>query len=190
MISNSASLISPVAADCPIASPSEKLCRPMPTAISNDNRAAGVANVMAVGRSAAAVAEPGPMRASRPGSLTGHPALVVGEAHQAYGDAGHGQRGEGPRTGPTNLPAPKRGDRFECGLDRVERLGEHVPEQEHQDPECQRVQERLDPGGGPTKPPDGEPEEDRQAGDGSQQRDARSRHTKILGSPNPCGQLP
>ena len=44
MIRTSASEISPAAADWPIASPSPKLCRPIPVAISSASRRPGVSD--------------------------------------------------------------------------------------------------------------------------------------------------
>jgi len=61
MTSRVASATSSRAADCPIASPSAKLCRPMPTAMSSANRRAGDHAATPDTRSVADIA-PGPTR--------------------------------------------------------------------------------------------------------------------------------
>ena len=60
--SSSASEISSCAADCPIASPSEKLCSPMPVAIRSASERAGDRPTVkgAVASNSAADAAPGP----------------------------------------------------------------------------------------------------------------------------------
>ncbi len=60
MISSRARLISPFAADWPMARPSEKLCRPMPTAMSSASLRPGLVNQPDAGASSSTAAAPGP----------------------------------------------------------------------------------------------------------------------------------
>jgi hypothetical protein len=60
MIRTIARLISPCAPACPIASPSEKLCRPIPVAISSERKAEADSDAAQDGSYSAAEAAPGP----------------------------------------------------------------------------------------------------------------------------------
>ena len=62
MISTSARLVSPRAADCPMARPSAKLCRPMPVAIRTASQLALDIPCIHDGSNSAAEAAPGPSR--------------------------------------------------------------------------------------------------------------------------------
>ena len=54
--------------------------------------------------------------------------------------------------------------------------GEHVPQQEDQDPDRDRVEERPHTRHRVLDPTDGQTQEDREAGDGAEQDDFRAAH--------------
>lgn len=131
MTSTVASAISPVAADCPIASPSAKLCRPMPTAISRVSRLAGdqvatprLAAVLSVGRHCA-----GPSAASVTGT-TRDVAVVSDQSEQTDGEAG---REKEPVTDRAAQAATARVHVGQRSVDWLPRRRSDIPEQEQKD---------------------------------------------------------
>ena len=97
-----------------------------------------------------------------------HPRVVVHEAEEAECEPAERERRQ-PREPP---PARRAQRRF----DRVDRLLEHVPEKEEQDPGRGRAQEGLERLADVVQPAHRQADEDRQAGDGAEQEDVGGRH--------------
>ena len=94
-------------------------------------------------------------RAARRAAL--HPLRVVDEPHQAEREAGEPDRAEGGEGAPVAS--------VELLLDRLDRPGEHVPEQEEEDARRKRAHPRTRGGAEIAQPSHRQPEEDRPAGD-------------------------
>ena len=159
-IRTTARLISPEAPAWPMASPSEKLCRPMPVAINTReprrSRERRDPRLLELGGGR----RTGPERRLVPLPL--HPAVVVDEAHQPDGEA---DREQGRVPGEVR-PAPavhRTGERL---VHRLDRAVDHVVEQEEEDARGERAQRRLQPDVRCRQPPQRETDEDRRSGDG------------------------
>jgi hypothetical protein len=159
MISISASCISPAAAWLPIASPSAKLCSPMPIAMSRASWVAGLRQPVAMVPAAGIALGP-----------AAHPAVEVDQAEQAQAGA----------DGEDRAVAQRRTVRVggERRLDRCPRVCQDVPEQEHENADGQRVEQRADPGHRRAHPADRQADEDRESGDGPEQGDPGGRHAR------------
>ena len=146
--------ISPRAALPPMASPSPKLCSPMPTAISSDSRRAVDQPEMPRARGAASSSRaiaPGPKSPRRRNSAGGpgaEPALVEHQAAQADGEATEEQgRVPGDRADPAGSSS--------CSLPRALSTGSKawtrdVPDQEDQDADGDGAEELAGSRAGPS----------------------------------------
>src|SRR6266540_4101421 len=170
MMSSSARLIWPAAAELPMASPSAKLWSPMPSAISRASwpaplrqPGAAVAASASAGSGAGAVPPPGP---------PGHPAVEVHQPEQRAADA---QDQDQP--GPDRLAELVLLHRF---LDRFEGVADHLHEQEQQHAHGGGVQQRAQARRWCTQPTEGQAEEDGQAGYGAEQGNLGCGHAGTL----------
>ena len=140
----------------------------MPVAMKSASQRAGVRPTKCERSSSPAEAAPGPRKLFRAPRL--HPRVVVDEAQQAGREAAERER----RVAEEACRQSPRGERVLDGLDR---LREHVPEQEEQDPGRGRAQERLEALPDVVQPPHRQADEDREAGDRAEQRESgRSHH--------------
>ena len=125
----SARLISPEAADWPIARPSEKLCKPMPGAINSERVCAAVSALD--GTSYSAIAAAPRLRKPSCRRRRGDHLVGVDEAHEPDREAADEDRREAREPGPRAVVV-ERG-RVEGGGDRLDPGGQRVPEEEQQD---------------------------------------------------------
>ena len=167
MIRTTASAISSRAADWPIARPSEKLCRPIPVAMKTESCCAGESPPRPPPRSNSAVeAAPGPS---------------IRRARWRFIHASYQTRLSRPAEKPTVSSSGEPGEPsavavLERRLDRLDRRGEDVPEQEEQDPGRGRGEERLHRRRHAPHPGHRQAEEDRQAGDRAEEEDLGCAH--------------
>ena len=73
-------------------------------------------------------------------------------------------------------------------VDRLPGGGEHVPQQEHEDPDGQGVEQRPDADHGRPYPPDRQSDKDGEPGHGAQQGDPGTRHARSSGRRSGVGQ--
>ena len=141
--STSARLISPLAADWPIARPSEKLCSPMPVAIISDSDCAGdsAPGLHVVSATAAAPRLRNPPRRRRLATML----VEVDEAHEADREARRRRSPRGQAKRP-HVPSWSSAAALQRRLDRLDPGREHVPEQEEQDAGRGRAEQRARPG--------------------------------------------
>ena len=159
MISASARLISPAAPAWPMASPSPKLCRPIPTAIRSASwRPVERRSIHGREANSSIAAAPGPTSVEAAPLL--HPPVVVDEAHETRDEAAGEERGVADELGPRAFALDGSRERLLDGLDAVH---EHVPEEEEENAAGKRRETGSQPDVGALDAPEGQAQEDRES---------------------------
>ena len=112
-------------------------------------------------------------RAAANGAAPGEQAVVVDQRQQADAEAGCEQGGVTDERSPGGAVLVGRGESL---LDRVHGSAEHVPKQEREDADRERVEQCPQRRSQPAHPADRQPDEDRETGDRAKGQDPACAH--------------